>query len=100
MRWFVKLEKFSEETKRLPKQLRQQYIQLHCEWVQQLKKSGINVQSGYLVDKEGKPGGGGVLIVEAISYESAKSIIDKDPLIIEGLVQWELQEWIPITEEK
>ena len=44
----------------------------------------------------GAPGGGGLLIIEADSFKVAKSIIEKDPMILNGLVKWKLQEWIPI----
>ena len=34
----------------------------HKDWVVKLKKSGINISSGYLIDDKRQPGGGGILI--------------------------------------
>ena len=52
--------------------------------------------SGYLVDKDGFPGGGGVLVFEAETFQSAKAMILDDPMISRGLVKWALNEWRPI----
>ena len=43
------------------------------------------------------PGGGGLLILEAKDYLTAKKIIENDPMIKNDLVNWDLQEWIPIV---
>ena len=62
-----------------------------------LKQSGHQVASGYLVNKQGLPGGGGLLILQSKNYEAAKSVIEEDPMIIAGLVSWSLKEWIPVS---
>jgi hypothetical protein len=52
------------------------------------------VRSGYLVDRDGKPGGGGVLLFEAGSYREAEQLILQDPMIKNDLVTWELNQWL------
>ena len=44
-----------------------------------------------------RPGGGGLLIFEAESYEEALAWVQNDPMIQAGLVDWKLQEWIPVS---
>ena len=73
------------------------YLKSHIEWVEILRHAEVNIASGYLVDKVGTPGGGGLLVLEAKSYQEAKKIIKKDPIILAGLVKWKLQEWIPVS---
>ena len=46
--------------------------------------------------KKKMPGGGGLLILEAKDYLTAKNIIENDPMIKNELVVWDLQEWISI----
>ena len=99
MPWFIKTEQFTSETKKLLPKMRRKYLEQHYSWVCKLNDSGITISSGYLVDKDHSPGGGGLLIIKADSYKIAKSIIEKDPMIISGLVTWNLQEWVPILGE-
>ncbi len=96
MPWFIKTEKFTLKTSKLSNEKRQRYLQAHCNWVMNLKQSGMKIASGYLVDNNRLPGGGGLLIIEAYSFEAAKSLIIKDPMIVANLVIWNLQEWIPV----
>ena len=99
MPWFVKTERFTTQTlSRLPAQ-RQAYLAAHRAWVKGLISSGIKVSSGYLVDAEQRPGGGGLLILKADSFEAARRLVEQDPMIVEGLVDWNLQEWIPVCGE-
>ena len=96
MSWYIKTERFTAKTTQLSPEKRQIYLDQHKSWVTQLNDSGVIVCSGYLADKNHSPGGGGLLIIEAESYTIAKSIIEEDPMIVSGLVTWNLQEWIPI----
>ena len=100
MSYFVKTESFTIETKKLPLEVRQQYLAQHRSWVSELNKSGTRISSGYLVDKHSAPGGGGLLIIEADSYQEAFSIIQMDPMIISGLVHWDLQEFVSVSGPK
>lgn len=98
--FFIKVEKFKDSTILLPLEQRKEYIHAHKVWVNQLKENGINISSGYLVDKLGAPGGGGLLILEANTFQEAKLTIEKDPIIVANLVNWELHEWIYTSGEK
>jgi len=97
---FIKTEKFKDKTKELSNAKRKIFLLMHKEWVQDIRKSGNYIHSGYLINEKKMPGGGGLLIIEAKDYLSAKNIIEKDPMITNDLVNWELQEWIPINESK
>ena len=59
-----------------------------------LKKRGINIKSGFLVDELKRPGEGGLLILEMNNYKSALKIIKNDPMIKNNLVEWKLNEWV------
>ncbi len=96
MPWFIKTERFKETTLNLSPNHRKAFIAKHREWALKLSESGVKISSGYLVDSTHAPGGGGLLIIEAFSYEEARSIVEKDPMIISDLVTWTLQEWIPV----
>ncbi len=76
---------------------RRKYLIEHKFWVESLKESGKKIASGYLVNKQRKPGGGGLLIIEANTFEEAKTIIEQDPMIENNLVTWEIHEWIPVS---
>ena len=97
MPWFIKTEQFTEKTLELSPQNRALFLEKHKCWVEKISSMGWRISSGYLVDKNKVPGGGGVLIVEADSYEVAMKLIQEDPMIIEGLVSWNIQEWIPVS---
>ena len=94
---FIKTEKFKEKTLGLSKSERKKYLLMHKEWVKNMNKLGHLINSGYLVNDKKNPGGGGLLIIEAKDYLTAKRIIEEDPMIKNELVTWELQEWIPIN---
>ena len=96
MALFVKTETFNKKTKQLTKEKRSEYISMHKKWVKDLSLSGIYIYSGYLIDKNGLPGGGGLLILESESFLKAQSIIITDPMILNKLVRWKLQELITI----
>ena len=38
-----------------------------------------------------------MLMFEASSYTDALAWVQNDPMIIAGLVDWRLQEWIPVN---
>ena len=93
---FIKTERFKEKTIKLPIEKRKEYIAQHYNWVKILKQSGLIIKSGYLTDKNKKPGAGGLLIFRAENYIEAVKIIKEDPMIKNNLVNWELNEWIEI----
>ena len=94
---FIKTEKFKDTTLKLSNNERKRFLLMHKEWVKNISQSGHYIHSGYLINENKIPGGGGLLIFEAQDYSTAKKIIEQDPMIKNKLVNWELQEWIPIN---
>ena len=89
MRWFIKRETF-----RWPAAELKGAIAAHRRWVANCREQGVVISSGFLVDGEGKPGGGGLLLLQASDYAAALALIQQDPMLLSGGVAWELQEWI------
>lgn len=89
MAWFIKTESF-----RLPYDQVVPYLRAHRSWVERLRLEGQRISSGYLVDGDGKPGGGGLLLLEASDYATAQALVLQDPMIASGSVDWELQGWV------
>ncbi|QNI53054.1 YCII-like domain protein [Synechococcus sp. BIOS-E4-1] len=96
MPWFIKTETFTQETAALPIEQKRPHLEAHRRWVMSQCDCGRRIHSGYLVDGEKRPGGGGLLIFEACSFEDACRWVQADPMIQSGLVTWQLQEWIQI----
>ena len=97
---FIKTEKFKDTTLELSNNERKKFLLMHQEWVKKINKSGHYIHSGYLINEKKMPGGGGLLIIEAKDYSTAREIIETDPMIKNELVIWKLQEWIPINGSK
>ena len=97
---FIKTETFNQKALNLSIKERKNFLLMHKEWVQNISESGDYIFSGYLMNKQKMPGGGGLLIIEAENYLTAEKIIKEDPMIKNKLVIWELQEWIPINGSK
>ena len=93
---FIKTEKFKDKTLKLSNSERKKFLLMHKEWVKGITTSGHYIYSGYLINEKKSPGGGGLLILKAKDYLTAKKIIENDPMIKYELVIWDLQEWIPI----
>ena len=93
---FIKTEKFNDKTLKSSIIERKKFLLMHKEWVKGINKSGHYIHSGYLINEKKMPGGGGLLILEAKDYLSAKKLIQNDPMIKYKLVTWDLQEWISI----
>ena len=70
-------------------------LEAHRAWVRQLRERGVVISSGYLVDGEGRPGGGGLLLLEAASYAEAEALVWLDPMVCSGGVDWRLEQWQP-----
>ena len=88
-RWFVKTEQF---VKPFPEV--KPHLEAHRAWVSQLREDGAVVTSGYRVDAEGKPGGGGMMFFAARDYAAAEALVLQDPLIVNACVDWRLNGWI------
>ena len=98
MAWFVKTETFTAAAAALPVEQRRPTLEAHRHWVVQEAAAGRRLRSGYLVDGNRKPGGGGLLMFEASCYAEALAWVQNDPMIRAGLVDWQVQEWILVCE--
>jgi ribosomal protein S18 acetylase RimI-like enzyme/uncharacterized protein YciI len=88
--WFVKTETFCKPFPQV-----KPHLEAHKEWVAELRHvQGQCITSGYRVDAEGKPGGGGLLFFAAKSYDEAMELVLQDPLVANGCVDWQLNGWI------
>ena len=90
MAWFVKTETFTPEAAALPIEKRRPTLEAHRHWVVNQAAAGRRLRSGYLVDGDRRPGGGGLLMFEAESYAEARAWVQNDPMIRAGLVDWAL----------
>lgn len=88
-RWFVKTETFSRPFPEV-----KPHLEAHRAWVRTLREGGARVTSGYRVDRDGRPGGGGMLFLRAPSFAAAEAVVRRDPLIANDCVDWRLNEWI------
>ena len=93
MPFFVKTEIIKKEYL-INDNLKRKIINEHIDCIKNLKKEGINIKSGFLVDELKRPGDGGLLILEMIYYKNALKIIKNDPMIKNNLVEWKLNEWV------
>jgi uncharacterized protein YciI len=57
----------------------------------------VTISSGYLVDGQGRPGGGGLLLLEAASHAEAEALVRADPMVCSGGVDWRLEQWRPVV---
>ena len=96
MAFFVKTEIIKKEYL-IKKYLKRKIIAQHITWIQKLKKDGLNIKSGFLIDELKRPGAGGLLIIEMNSYKDALEIIQNDPMITNDLVDWKLNEWVDLN---
>ena len=79
--------------------LKKKYIGKHILWIKNLKKAGVNIKSGFLVNEIKEPGAGGLLVIEVKNYKDALNIVMEDPMIKNKIVDWKLSEWIDISSE-
>ncbi|QNI86903.1 YciI family protein [Synechococcus sp. ROS8604] len=99
MAWFVKHETFTAEMAALSVEQRRSHLDAHRQWVQQEKDKGRTIHSGFLVDENRLPGGGGLLVFVANNFQEALNWVQTDPMIRHGLVDWSISEWIVDCEE-
>ena len=94
---FIKTELIKKEYL-IQKDIRKKVINEHIQWIENLKRKGINIKSGFLVNELKQPGDGGLLILDIETYQDALEIIKQDPMIKNNIVEWKLNEWIDITQ--
>ena len=99
MPFFVKTEIIKKQYL-VNNDLKRKIINEHIHWIKKLKKEGINIKSGFLVDELKRPGAGGLLIIETNTYKNALKIIKNDPMIKNDLVEWKLNEWVDSNKSK
>ena len=99
MPFFVKTEIIKKEYL-INGDLKRKIIKEHINWIKKLKKKGINIKSGFLIDELKRPGDGGLLIIEMKNYKKALKIIKNDPMITNNLVEWKLNEWVDSNQGK
>ena len=95
---FVKTETIKKEYI-TNKKFKKKFVDKHKLWIKELKKAGVNVKSGFLVNEIKEPGAGGLLTIEVKTYKEALRIVKEDPLIKNNIVDWKLSEWIDISTE-
>ena len=95
---FIKTELIKKEYL-IQKDIRKKVINEHIQWIEDLKRKGINIKSGFLVNELKQPGDGGLLILDIETYQDALEIIKNDPMIKNNIVEWKLNEWIDITQK-
>ena len=94
---FIKTELIKKEYL-IKKDIRNKIIYDHIQWIKNLKRKGINIKSGFLVNELEQPGDGGLLILDIETYQDALEIVKQDPMIKNNIVEWKLNEWIDITQ--
>ena len=94
---FIKTEIIKKEYL-IQKDIRKKVINEHIQWIENLKRKGINIKSGFLVNELKQPGDGGLLILDIETYQDALEIMKKDPMIKNNIVEWKLNEWIDINQ--
>ena len=93
---FIKTELIKKEYL-IQDDIRNKIIKEHINWIKKLKKKGIDIKSGFLVNELKKSGAGGLLMIEMNTYKDALKIIKNDPMIKNDIVEWKLNEWIDIN---
>ena len=94
---FIKTELIKKEYL-IQKDIKKKVINEHIQWIENLKRKGINIKSGFLVNELKLPGDGGLLILDIETYQDALEIIKNDPMIKNNIVEWKLNEWVDITQ--
>ena len=88
MPWFVKIERGIVDKPKFD-----QHVPAHKAYVQALIDKGHHAKTGYWAEY-----GGGMLLFQASSLAVAQAIVDQDPLVQNGCVDYELHEWCIVVE--
>jgi hypothetical protein len=64
----------------------------HLEHQVRLEKSGVMFAAGPLMNEDGSPGGG-LIVIRAESFADARAIADTDPLHAVGLRTYTIRRW-------
>ena len=85
---FVKIEKGIVE-----KKIFDLYVAEHKNYIRELNKRGHQAKTGYW-----KEMGGGMLMFHADSLQEATDIVNRDPLVVNNCVTYELHEWCVVVD--
>ncbi|MGD1905010.1 MAG: YciI family protein [Leptolyngbyaceae cyanobacterium] len=88
MAWFVKIEKGIVD-----KATFDANVPAHVAYVKSLIAQGRGARTGYWAEY-----GGGMLLFQAASQQEAEAIVQADPLVASGCVEYELHEWRIVVE--
>ncbi|NEQ42617.1 MAG: hypothetical protein F6K00_03260 [Leptolyngbya sp. SIOISBB] len=88
MPWFVKIERGIIQKAEFDR-----YVPAHVAYVKDLIDQGHQARTGYWAER-----GGGMLLFQAASLAEAEAIVQADPLIQSGCVEYELHEWCIVVE--
>jgi uncharacterized protein YciI len=88
MPWFVKIEEGIVD-----KPTFDEYVPAHKAFVQGLVTKGHEARTGYW-----KQRGGGMLLFKASSMDEARAIVEQDPLVQNGCVNYKLYEWCLVVD--
>ncbi|HEY9825202.1 MAG TPA: YciI family protein [Stenomitos sp.] len=86
MPWFAKIERGIVD-----KSTFDQFVPAHIAYVRSLNDQGHQATSGYWRDSRG-----GMLVFQATSWQEATQIVQQDPLVVHGCVEYELHEWVQV----
>ena len=89
--WYVKTETFKPSLS-FPEI--KPHLAAHKRWVASLRDEGVAITSGYRVDANGRPGGGGLMLFAAEDYAAAERLVLSDPIVANECVDWALNRWI------
>ena len=89
LRWFCKTETFCKPFLEV-----KPFLEQHRAWVAEERLAGRAVTSGYRLDSEGRPGGGGLMLFKAEDYKAAEDFVARDPLVSSGCVNFQLNQWV------
>lgn len=88
MPWFVKIERGVIQKAEFDR-----HVPAHVAYVKDLIAKGHQARTGYWAER-----GGGMLLFQADSVAAAEAIVQADPLIKHGCVEYELHEWCIVVE--
>ncbi|WP_008312406.1 YciI family protein [Leptolyngbya sp. PCC 6406] len=88
MAWFVKIERGIVD-----KSVFDTVVPAHRAYVRELIAKGHQARTGYWTEF-----GGGMLLFQAESRSQAEAIVQRDPLVQNGCVEYELHEWRIVVE--
>jgi uncharacterized protein YciI len=87
MPWFVKIERGIVD-----KATFDRFVPAHRAYIHDLNIRGHQATTGYWQQSRG-----GMLLFQAASWAEAQQIVAQDPLVVNGCVAYELQEWIVVV---